>query len=522
MKLDPVNQDDISFGRFLLDVRHRQLRYGEVPVQIGRLEIDILCVLAEAKGAVVTKDEILAKVWPGRVVVDNAIQVHVSALRKALDQADNAHTYVVTVSGRGYRLVGTDPHITLHENDTDDQDTEDHIDPIALGTSIAVMPFHNLSGEKDYEYFADGMVEDLVTGLSRIKSIFVIARDSSSIYKGKSVDVEQVGRELGVRYVLEGSIRKAGDHIHIAVQLIEAQSGAHIWAESYNRPLEDIFTVQDDITMSVIGAIEPQLTKIEIERIKRKRPNNLDAYDLKLRARSMRDGMSEAATKIILLLEQALVLEPDYASAHAHLALAFHDRFSRGGLNEPDRKAAIQHARTVIRCGSDDATTLAIAAVVIWFEEHDVATAFELFDRALAISNSNVVALGYSAVALAWMGNAELAIERAQHALRLSPFGDTNSYIALSIAHFNSKRYAEARAAALRASATNPRFSIPDILLTASLVRLGCLEEAKLTAHIVLELDPSFTMRRWSTTVGIVPDVFTPFADAWHELEMAT
>jgi tetratricopeptide (TPR) repeat protein len=236
----------------------------------------------------------------------------------------------------------------------------------------------------------------------------------------------------------------------------------------------------------------------------------------------MRDGMPEAATKIIPLLEQVLVLEPNYASAHAHLALAFHDRFSRGGLNEKDREAAIKHAHATIACGSDDATTLAIAGLVIWFDEHDDATAFELFDHALAISSSNVVALGFSAFALAWMGNSELAIERAQHALRLSPFGDTSSYLALSIAYFNSKRYAEARDAALRASATNPRFSIPHILLTVSLVCLGHLEEAKATANRVIVLDPSFTMAQWSTTVGVVPEVFKPFADAWHELGTST
>jgi len=511
-----MNLDDISFGPFLLDVRRRQLRCGEVPVLVGRLELNILCVLAEAQGEVVTKDEMFAKVWPGRVVEDNAIHVHISALRKALDQADNAQTYVVTVPSRGYRLVGIEPRITLHKNDT-----ENKISSAVPGTSIVVMPFQNLSDEKEYEYFADGMVEDLVTGLSRIKSIFVIARDSSFIYKGKSVDVKQVGRELGVRYVVEGSVRKAGDHFHVAVQLIEAQTGAHLWAESYDRPLDNIFTVQDDITMSVVGAIEPQLRKIEIERIKRKRPNDLDAYDLLLRAQSIQDFTPEAAAKTIPLLENALVLEPDYACAHAHLALSYHIRFRRGGWNEQDCKTAIQHAHAAIACGSDDATTLATAGLVIWLDEHDVATAFDLFDHALAISRSNVVALSYSAYALAWMGNSELAIERAQHALRLSPFGDTPSYIALSIAYFNSKRYAEARDAALRASATNPRFSIPHILLTVSLVCLGRLEEAKAAMNRVIALDPNFTMAQWSTTVGIVPEVFKPFADAWRELGMA-
>jgi TolB-like protein/Tfp pilus assembly protein PilF len=495
-----MNQDDVNFGPFLLDVRRRQLRCGEVPVKVGRLEIDILCVLAQAKGGVVTKDEILAKVWPRRVVEDNAIQVHISALRKALDQADNAQTYVVTVPGRGYRLVGMEPRITLHENDTEDQDTENQIDPVVLGTSIAVMPFQNLSNEKEYEYFADGMVEDLVTGLSRIKSLFVIARGSSFIYKEQLVDVKQVGRELGVRYVVEGSVRKAGDHFHVAVQLIEAQTGAHLWAESYDRPLDNIFTVQDDITMSVVGAIEPQLRKIEIERIKRKRPNNLDAYDLLLRAHSIHDLTPEAAAKTIPLLENALVLEPDYACAHAHLAHSYHIRFRLGGWNEQDCKTAIQHAHAAIACGSDGATTLATAGLVILLDEHDVATAFDLFDHALAISRSNVVALSYSAYALAWMGNSELAIERAQRALHISPIDITHSYMALSVAHFNSKRYAEARDAAQRANESNPQFSIPYILLAVSLVRLGHLEEAKATANRVVALDPSFTRQGASTS----------------------
>jgi len=215
------------------------------------------------------------------------------------------------------------------------------------------------------------------------------------------------------------------------------------------------------------------------------------------------------------------VLEPDYPRAHAALALSFHIRFAFGGLNDQDRKASIQHARATITGGSDDPTTMAIAAFVIWLDAHDVGTAFDLFDRALAINNSNVIALSFSAYALAWMGNAELAIERAQRALHISPIDITTSYMALSVAHFNSKRYAEARDAAQRANESNPQFSIPYILLAVSLVRLGHLEEAKATANRVIALDPSFTMAQWSATVGVVPDVFTPFADAWHELEMA-
>ena len=510
-----MDTDDIRFGRFLLDVGHRQLRYGEVAVNVGRLEFDILCVLAEAKGKVVTKDEIFAKVWPGRIVEDNAIQVHISALRKTLDQVDNAQTYIVTVPGRGYRLVGIEPRINLRENATEDQ-----IDPAALGTSIVVMPFQNLSDEKEHEYFADGMVEDLVTGLSRIKSVFVIARDSSFIYKGRAVDLKQVGRELRVRYVLEGSIRKADNRIRVAVQLSEAQSSARLWAESYDRPFQDIFTVQDDIAMKVIGAIEPQIRKIEIERINRKRPNNLDAYDLLLRAQSLRHEMPEAAQKAIALLEQALALEPNYTSAHAFLALCYHAQFSHGGWDEEDRKTAIQHAHAVVTIGSDDGTTLALAGFVLAFDEHNVVTSLELFDRALEISSSNIVALSLSAVVHAWIGNAELAIERAQRALAVSPLGNSASYGALSIAYFSKKRYAEARDAALRANAMRPQYIVNYILLTVSLFRLGHLEEAKAMGTRVIELDPNFTMKRWSITAGIVPDMFKPFADAWREMGM--
>ena len=228
-----MDLDDISFGGFLLDVGHRQLRCGEVPIQIGSRAMDILCVLAEAKGGVVTKDDIFAKVWPGRVVEDNAIQVHISALRKALDRSDDAQTYIVTVPSRGYRLVGIGPRIALHENDT--EDTIGHAVPSA---SIAVLPFDNISGDSDQEYFADGMAEDIITALSRFRLFRVISRTSSFIYKGRKVDVRKIGRELGVRYVLKGSVRKEGNQLRVTAQLIETTNGSPLWAEKYDGAVE--------------------------------------------------------------------------------------------------------------------------------------------------------------------------------------------------------------------------------------------------------------------------------------------
>jgi len=231
--------------------------------------------------------------------------------------------------------------------------------------------------------------------------------------------------------------------------------------------------------------------------------------------------MVQGANAAIPLLKRALELEPEYAWARALLAQCFHFRFSRGGLGEADRVASIQYARAATAAGSDDATTLAIAAMVIWFDGHDVATAFELFDRALAVSNSNVVALSNSAFVLAWMGNSETAIERAQRAIKLSPFDASNSFLALAVAHFHSKNYENSRYPAERAVEGNPAFSVPRALLSAALIRLDRKQEAIAEARRLIDLDPTFTTRNWSVTVGIAPEVFLPFADALHDAGIA-
>ena len=252
--------------------------------------------------------------------------------------------------------------------------------------SIAVLPFTNMSGDPEQEYFADGMVEEIITGLSRIKWLSVISRNASFFYKNKPVALKEVADKLGVRYVLEGGVRKSGNRVRITAQLIDAETGAHLWAEQYDRLLEDIFALQDEITMCVIGAIEPSLRNAEIDRVKRQRPSNLDAYDLVLRALPYVSAqMPKDVAMAIPLLEDAIKLEPNYGAAHAFLSWCLHARFARGGLRQEDRIAAIQHAHIAIAHGNDDATALAIAAFVIALDEHDTATALKLFDRALEL-----------------------------------------------------------------------------------------------------------------------------------------
>ena len=363
--------------------------------------------------------------------------------------------------------------------------------------SIAVLPFQNMSGDPEQDYFVDGMVEDIVTGLSRIKWLFVIARNSTFTYKGRSVDVKQVGRELGVRYVLEGSVRKAADRVRITGQLIDAATGAHVWAERYDRKFDDIFALQDDITLSVVGAIEPSLRQAEIERVKRKRSDSLDAYDLVLQAQpDVYSRIPEHATKALLLLERALAFDPNYALAHAYAAECYHTLFLRGGLREDNRTASIRHAEAAIAHGQDDAPALAFAGFVIGMDKHDRAAAFAAFEAALAVSPSSALTYILGSVILAWGGEAERAIEWADRGLRFSPFDPyrASAFISSSLGHYHRGQYEAAAAAARKAIQSNPGFSVCYVALAAPLAKLGRLEEAKAAAARVLELQPCISL----------------------------
>jgi TolB-like protein len=331
--------------------------------------------------------------------------------------------------------------------------------PRADKPSIAVLPFANLSGDPEQEYFADGIVDDIITGLSRIRWLLVIARNSSFAYRGRSVDVKQIGRELGVRYALEGSVRRSGNRVRITTQLIEAETGVHIWAERYDRSLDDIFALQDEITLSAVGAIEPSLREAEIGRVNRKRPENLDAYDLLLRALPhVYAAMPDEANTAVPLLERALALQPDYGLAHGYLSLCYEIVFARGGHDPEIAAAAVRHAHAAIAHGRDDATALALGAFTIALVKHDRPAAIEAFETALALSPSCSIACIFGAVAMGWAGEAERAVKWGEQALRLSPFDRVNysAHQALALGHFMNRRFEEAANAARRSG--QPRF----------------------------------------------------------------
>jgi adenylate cyclase len=383
--------------------------------------------------------------------------------------------------------------------------------------SIAVLPFQNMSGDKEQDYFADGMVEDIITGLSRIKWLFVIARNSTFTYKGRSVDIKQVGRELGVRYVLEGSVRKTTGRVRITTQLIDAETGGHIWAERYDRAIDDIFALQDDITLSTVAAIEPNLRHAEIERAKRKRPENLDAYDLVLRATPLADtGMPDGASRALPFLEKALSIDPEYALAHGQAAFCHEILFIRAGRREENRTAAIRHAHAAIALGPDDAPALAYGGIAIGLVEHDRVLAMEVFESALAISPSTAWALLWGALILGWGGEAERAIDWGERGIRLSPFDPwiTAALHGICMGHFLRGRYEDAATAVRRAIRSKPGFSISHMFLAAVLAKLGRMDEAKAAAERVLQLQPNFSSSGQCVGIGCAPILAAPLIEA--------
>ncbi len=364
--------------------------------------------------------------------------------------------------------------------------------------AIAVLPFTNMSGDPEQEYFADGMVEDIITALSRFKELFVIARNSSFVYKGRAVDIQQVARELGVRYVLEGGVRKAGNRVRITGQLIDAATRAHLWADRFDGALEDVFDLQDRITESVVGAVQPTLRQAEIERARRKPPASLDAYDYLLRALPMviANTAADAGTAITLLGE-ALRLYPDYAYAHALMAMAYGQIFRSAGGPEREQARAnsVTHARRALEVAGDDSAALAHAGFLLLITEQDVAGARAALDRAVALNPNAATAYAYRALVLAIAGEPEPAIENATRALRLSPL-DPTSYLpqmALVIARIGLRQYADAVAWAHKAiESAPPRYPMSYAWLIVAECARGNVGEAERQVKRLAAILPGF------------------------------
>ncbi|WOH51162.1 adenylate/guanylate cyclase domain-containing protein [Bradyrhizobium sp. sBnM-33] len=373
--------------------------------------------------------------------------------------------------------------------------------PLALPQkpSIAVLPFQNMSSDPEQEYFADGTVEDIITALSRYHALFVIARNSSFTYKGQAVDVKRVGRELGVRYVLEGSVRKIVDRVRVTGQLIDASTGAHLWADRFDGALEDIFDLQDDITLRVVGAIAPKLEHAEIVRAMRKPTESLDAYDYYLRGMSNfhkagREDISEA----LRLFHKAIELDENFSSSYGMASWCYARRKMNGWTEEGSSETgeAERVAERAVQCGDDDAVALAASGLAIGFIFSDFERAASLIDRAQVLNPNLAMAWHLSGWIRSFLGQQDLAVKHLERAIRLSPVDPQRSGMmaAIASAHFAAGRFSEASSVARTAMLEQPKNFIACLVAAAASAMDGNMEAARGAMRRVLDLDPGLRL----------------------------
>jgi TolB-like protein len=475
--------DALSFGPFTLDRDRQSLKRDGVDVPIGQRSFALLEALLEEIGETVTKAVLMDRAWPDLAVEESNLTVQVAALRKALGQRSDGQDWIVTVPRVGYRLTVSQP--------------ADAAERGGGRPLIAVLPFANMSSDPDQSFFADGVVEDIITALSRFTQFAVVARNSSFVYKDRTVDVRVVARELGVRYVLEGSVRRSGDRVRVTAQLIDAHTGAHIWAEKFDGALADIFDFQDKVAESVAGLAEPKIRLAEIERARRKRPDNLDAYDFYLRALPLIYSMDPADyAEALGLLRRAIDLDPNFALALAYAAWTLEKRLTWGlpPLGEDDRTESMRLGRAALRADPNDPIVLAITGWLSFVLGFDVDTGLDALRRAAAANPNNVVVLGLWGYANMLGGdNPAEAIAILERALRLSPNApDAFQFLTgIATAHLMLENYEAAIEWSLKSLATYNEWPMTYWALIPAYTYTGRLEEARDAVDKLRAIAPS-------------------------------
>ncbi|HEV7320504.1 MAG TPA: winged helix-turn-helix domain-containing tetratricopeptide repeat protein [Ensifer sp.] len=519
-----------KFAGYLLDSERRELTLRGQVVSVGPQVFDLLLHLIENRERVVGKDDLLLAVWGGRIVSESTITSHINAVRKAIGDSGEEQHLVRTVPRKGFRFVGDVSPVDVGNEGpaqgsgvADLSSGEAHVAmpalPLPDKPSITVLPFQNLSGDPEQEYFTDGVVEDIITALSRIRWLFVIARNSSFTYKDRAVEATEVGRELGVRYVLEGSVRKSGNKVRITGQLVDATSGAHLWAERFEGTFDDIFELQDGIAESVVGAIAPQLERIEIERAKRKPTESLDAYDYYLRGMAkLHSGTREALEAALPLFYKSIALDDEFAAAYAGAAWCFFWRKLNGWM--VDRTAEIAEgarlARLAVELGRDDAVALTRGGHALGHLADDLDAGIALIDRARLLNPNFALAWFLGGVLRVFRGETESAIKDLTHAVRLSPLDPEmfRMQTGTAIAHFFSGNYDDALVWAEKALANLPSLLAAVALAAASHALAGRPDEARRYMQRLRQLDPALSVSNLRDWLPIHrPDDFKRFAD---------
>ena len=490
-----------QFEDFVLDPERRELRRAGALVAVEPQVFDLIDYLVRNRERVVTKDDVLDAVWNGRVVSESTLTSRINAARRALNDSGDEQRLIRTVARKGLRFVGTvdaaeAPPIAVASVSEASEIPPANL-PLPDRPAIAVLPFANMSGEPDQEYFSDGISEDIMTALSKLRWFFVIARNSSFIYKGKTVHLKQIAEELGVRYVVDGSVRKGGDRVRITAQLNDVTTGSQLWAERYDRDLADVFAVQDDITQSIVAAIEPQLYAAENFRAQRKPPDSLDAWDLVMRALSHYWRVTRQDNVVAqALLEKAIAIDPDYGQALGVLATSYMFTAHMGWM---DMAAAMplaeRAALAAIRAdGQDPWAHHALGHVHLFARRFEDSLAE--FELALRLNPNFALAQGFYGLSLSYSGFWQDADEAARRALRLSP-RDPYSAVYTGIAayaQFLGGHYDEAMRLAREAVRQRGDFVGAHRVLTAAAGMAGESEVAKAALEACRRAQPNISL----------------------------
>ena len=493
------------FSNHVLDVDLRELTRGGESVAVEPQVFDLLVHLVENRDRVVTKDDLIEAVWDGRIVSESTLTSRINAARRAVGDSGKDQAMIRTLARKGFRFVGDVQPKAANGHEV--HAPAPRIDPTgellfpqlpALDrTAIAVLPFANLSGEPEQEYFSEGIAEDIITALSKLRWFYVIARNSSFIYKQKSVHHQRIGEELGVGYVVEGSVRKDGDHVRIAAQLVDVATGSHLWAERYDRNLADVFAVQDEITQAVVAAIEPQLYAAEDFRARRKTPDNMDAWDLVMRALSHYWRVTRQDNLVAqALLEKAIAVDPAYGQALSLLA-SCHTFSAHMGWREMASAVPVAEraALAAIRADSEDAWAhYALASVYLFHRRFDDCIAE--FELALRLNPSFSPARGLYGVALSYRGRWEEGDRAAREALKFSP-RDPFAAIYCGVAaycQYVGKNYPEAIRLSREALRQRADFVGGHRVLTASLGMAGGADAAQSALEGLRRAQPNISL----------------------------